>query len=194
VAQLLSLFDGEGAIAVAPGAGPHGASTAPGLVILARVSDEDRARRLLASAELPLALLLRPPNSEATPTWNDRQIGDATAHQLAIPGRPELDYAVFRGLVVISTSLPGIAAVVNDPHPLSSTAAFRSTLADRPSRVTSLLFLDFSQLLSLGEKTGLIGGGHFAQLRGTLARVRAAGLVSTSGEDDSTAELTLQIP
>jgi hypothetical protein len=163
-------------------------------VIIARVRDDDRARRLLASAELPLALLLRPPNSEATPSWTDRRIGDVTAHQLAIPGRPELDYAVLRGLVVLSTSMSGIAAVANDPHPLSSATGFRSTLADRPSRVTSLLFLDFSQLLSLGEKTGLIGGGRFAQLRGALAKVRAAGLVSTSGEDDSTAELTLQIP
>jgi hypothetical protein len=32
-----------------------------------------------------------------------------------------------------------------------------ATLASRPQRVTSLLFLDFSQLLSLGEQTGLTG-------------------------------------
>jgi hypothetical protein len=68
------------------------------------------------------------------------------------------------------------------------------TLSGRPSRVTSLLFLDSSQLLSLGEQTGLIGGAHFGVLRADLAKVRAVGLASTSGENDSTAELSLQIP
>jgi hypothetical protein len=193
VRQLLSLFDGESAFAIAPGRGSSGAATSPGLVIVSRVADEDRARRLLASAELPLALLLRPPSSEATPSWTDRSVGDVTIHQLALPDRPELDYAVFRGLVVVSTSLSGIAAVANDAHPLSSSPAYRATLADSSGRVGSLLFLDFSQLLSLGEQTGLISGGRFAQLRGALARVRAVGLVSTSGEDETTAELSLQI-
>lgn len=194
VSDLLSLFDGESAFAVAPGRGAHGTSTSPGLIVLARVADEERARRLLASVELPLALLLRPPGSEATPSWIDRAAGDGvTAHQLALPGRPELDYAVFRGLVVVSTSLAGISAVASDPHPLSASPSYRTVLAHRPAGLTSLLFLDFSQLLSLGEHAGLIGGGRFAQLQGALARVRAVGLVSTSGEDDSTAELTLQI-
>jgi hypothetical protein len=194
VAALRSLFDGESAFAVAPGLGARGAATSPGLVIVSRVADEPRARRLLASAELPLALLLRPPDSDATPSWTDRSVEGVSAHQLALANRPEIDYAVFRGLVVVSTSLAGIAAVARDPHPLSASPAFRATLPIRPSRVTSLLFLDFSQLLSLGEKAGLIGGGRFAQLRGALAKIRAVGLVSTSGEDDSTAELSLQIP
>ena len=59
--------------------------------------------------------------------------------------------------------------------------------------MTSLLFLDFSQLLSLGEQTGLISGTRYRLLRPDLEKVRAVGLVSTGGESDSTAELTLQI-
>jgi hypothetical protein len=59
--------------------------------------------------------------------------------------------------------------------------------------VTSLLFLDFSKLLSLGEQTGLLGGARLTALRPDLEKVRTVGLDSTSGEADTTAELFLQI-
>jgi hypothetical protein len=70
----------------------------------------------------------------------------------------------------------------------------RATLADHPQEVTSLLFLDFTQLLSLGEQTGLIRGARYRQLRPDLNKVGTIGLSSTSGEADSTAELSVQIP
>jgi hypothetical protein len=201
VQEIVSLFDGESAFAIGPGTarlrGAKGAGAAgAGLTLVARVPDEQRARTLLASAELPLALLLRPPNASGAgaPTWTDRQIGGVAARQLAIPGRPELDYAVFRGLVVVSTSLGGIEAVAAAHDTLAGFPPYRATFSDRPAQVTSLLFLDFSQLLSLGEQTGLIRGARFDALRGDLQKVRAVGLTSTSGEDDSTAELSLQIP
>jgi hypothetical protein len=72
--------------------------------------------------------------------------------------------------------------------------AQRDTLSGRPHRVTSLLFLDFSQLLSLGEQTGLLKSARYRALRTDLEKVRAIGLDSASGEADSTAELSLQIP
>jgi len=59
--------------------------------------------------------------------------------------------------------------------------------------VTSLLFLDFSQLLSLGDRSGLMRGARFAALQPDLEKIRAIGLTSTSGESDTTAELSLQI-
>jgi hypothetical protein len=60
--------------------------------------------------------------------------------------------------------------------------------------VTSLVFLDFSQLLSLGEQTGLVHGPHVAALRPDLEKIRAIGLDSTSGESDTTSELFIDIP
>jgi hypothetical protein len=60
--------------------------------------------------------------------------------------------------------------------------------------VTSLLFLELSQLLSLGERTGLTRSASLRRLEPDLARIRAIGLTSTSGEADTTAELSLQIP
>jgi hypothetical protein len=195
VAQILSIFGGETAVAIAPGA----TGRTPGLLIVARTPNEAATEAKLAELEVPLAQLLSAPASASgsaggvEPAFTDRQIDGVTAHQLPVASGFELDYAVFRGLVVVSTSLDGIAAVVADKHTLANQLGFKETLAGRPPRVTSLLFLDFSQLLSLAEQTGLTRGARFAVLRADLDKVRAVGLTSTSGEADSTAELSLQI-
>jgi hypothetical protein len=63
-----------------------------------------------------------------------------------------------------------------------------------PDPVTSLPFLDFNQLLSLGEQTGLTRGARYQALKPDLQKIRAVGLHSTRGEADSTAELFLKIP
>ena len=62
------------------------------------------------------------------------------------------------------------------------------------AQLSSVLFTDFSQLLSLGEQTGLTSGARMRELLPDLAKVRAIGLSSTSGESDTTTELHLEIP
>ena len=48
--------------------------------------------------------------------------------------------------------------------------------------MSSLLFTDFSQLLRLGEQTGLTSGARIRELLPDLAKIRAIGLSSASGE------------
>jgi hypothetical protein len=191
VAGLESLFGGESAVAISPTPGHPSA-----LVIVARVSNMARARTDLASVEVPLSQLLASASGSTgvVPSFTARSVEGVTAHQLPLASGLELDYAVFRGLVVISTSLSGIAAVASHAHTLADDPAYRATLAGSPSQVTSLLFLNFSQLLSLAEQTGLISGARSGALRADLQRIGAIGLISTGGETYSTAELTLQIP
>lgn len=191
VAGLESIFSGETAVAVAPTPGHPSA-----LVIVSRAPNEAQARTELAALEVPLAQLLANASSSTgvEPAFTARTVDGVTAHQLPLASGFELDYAVFRGLVVISTSIDGIGAVASHAHTLAGDTGYRATLAGAPSRVTSLLFLDFSQLLSLAEQTGLTRGARFQALRSDLQKVGAVGLASTSGEADSTAELSLQIP
>jgi hypothetical protein len=188
--QILSIFHGETAVAIVPHA--H----TPALTIVARTSDEAGTRAALAALELPLEQLFPPASSGPgqAPLFNDRQVAGITAHQLSLAPGLEFDYAVFDGLVVVSTSLDGIAGVAGDPHRLIDDPAYRATLGVRPERVSSLLFLDFSQLLSVGEQTGLTRSARYRALAPDLRKIRAVGLNSTSGEADSTAELLLQIP
>jgi hypothetical protein len=60
--------------------------------------------------------------------------------------------------------------------------------------VTSVLFLDLDQLLRLGAQTGLDQDPQFLAVRKDLRRVHAVGLKASSGEAETTAELSLQIP
>lgn len=189
VQQITSLFSGESAVAVTPTA--H----APALVIVTRTRDETRAKSELAALEVPLAQLFPAPASGSgqVPQFNDHTIDGVTAHQLALSPGLQIAYAVFDNLIVVSTSLDGIAGVIAHDHALTGDSGYHLVLGSHPEQVTSLLFLDLSQLLSLGEQTGLARSTRYRGLRPDLDKVRAVGLSSTSGGTDSTAELTLQI-
>jgi len=101
---------------------------------------------------------------------------------------------VFDGLVVVSTSVAAIDQVASASHPLADEQTYKTALSGRPDELTSVLFTDFSQLLSLGEQTGLTSGARVRELLPDLAKVRAIGLSSTNGESDTTTELRLEIP
>jgi hypothetical protein len=186
VKQIESLFSGETVVAIGPGRS---------LVIVTHTKDEQAVRTELANLEVPLSQLFPPPSagSGQVAQIRDLVVDGVSAHQLTLSPGLELDYAVFRGLIAVTTSLRGIAEVVRHPRSLADEPAYRTTLSGRPTRVTSLLFLDFSQLLNLAEQTGLLRGARYRALQPDIARVRAAGMDSTRGEADSTAELTLQI-
>jgi hypothetical protein len=186
---LSAIVGGESAVAIVSRA------SAPTVVVISRVRNEAATRSQLAALELPLSQLFPAPNAGpgGTATFNDVQVAGVTAHQLALNPGLQLDYAVFRHLVVISTSLQGIAAVAEHRGSLASDPAYRAELGTSPRSVTSLLFLDFSQLLNLGEQTGLTGRGRIRALLPDLQKIRAIGLSSTSGEAASTSELSLRI-
>jgi len=196
IPQVLSIFSGETAVAIAPGASSRRGARVPALVIVARTAHPNATSGLLAGLEAPLAQLFPPPSSGAgqAPEFGEAQVAGVTAHQMALAPGLQLDYAVFRGLVVVSTSVRAIAGVARHARSLADTGSYSATLANGPSRVTSLLFFDFNQLLSLGEQAGLMRGAQMAALRPDLQKIRAVGLTSTRGESDTTAELFLQIP
>jgi Protein of unknown function (DUF3352) len=191
VHDLVSIFHGETAVAILPHA------RAPVLVIVARTANQLRTATELAQLQIPLAQLFRSPNASAASQqnlFNDQQVGGITAHQLALANGLQLDYAVAHGLVIISTSLDGIAAVAQRARTLAAEPAFRSVLGTRPARVTSLVFLDFVRLLSLGEQTGLTSSARFEALRGDLEKIQAVGLSATHTATESSATINMRVP
>jgi hypothetical protein len=190
VKDIVSIFHREAAVGII------GGGQSPKLVIVARTADPARVQTELAQLEVPLAQLFQSPSksSGSEPVFNDRQVAGITVHQLALTSGLQLDYAVFRGLVVISTSLQGIAAVAQQAHPLVRDPAFALTLGGRPKRVTSLVFARLGQLLGLGKQTGLTGSSTYNRLEPDLKKIGAVGLSSTRGPSESTAQLTVQIP
>jgi Protein of unknown function (DUF3352) len=189
VRKVVSLFDGETAVALAPG-------PTPALLIVARVRDQQLARNELAALEGPVTAIFSPSGSVGgqIPELADRVVGGTTIHEVQLGPGMQLEYAVFDGLVVISTSVQAIDAVAQRTRSLGDAAVYHAALADQPKQVTSLVFGDFTQLLRLGEQTGLTSGALTRELLPDLSKVRAIGLSSTSGERDTTTELTFDIP
>ena len=95
---------------------------------------------------------------------------------------------------MISTSLQGVAAVVAHSHPLASDPGFRFALGARPDRVTSLVYLDVSRLLTLGEQSGLAKSATYRLLRSDLEKITSIGLTSTRTPSSSTSNLAIRIP
>jgi hypothetical protein len=187
VGRIESLFARETAVAIGP---------RRSLIVVTRTANEQAAGTALANLEVPLSQLFPAPSSGSglEPQLSDRTVAGVTAHRVSLAPGLELDYAVAHGLVIVSTSVDGIAEVVQHARSLASEPAYQATLSGRPDQVTSVLFLDFSQLLKLAEQTGLLRGARYQALRVDIERIRAVGLNSTSGEAESTAELTFQIP
>lgn len=187
VGGLLSLLSGESAVAITGGA--H-----PAFLLLTRISDPATVRAEMASLAVPLQQLFPHAGSGTTAPLAQRQIGTETVYEVPLEPGLELDYAVSPRLLALSTSLPAIAAVARRAAGLAAAGEYRTVLPDASSPASSLLFLDLSQLLGLGEQTGLTGGAGARGLGADLSRIHAVGLRSRTGEIDSTAELLLQIP
>jgi hypothetical protein len=187
--DVLSVLRGEAALFVLP------AVPAPTLAVVAKTPDEKRTREALAKLQLPLARLFAPPSTGAgqAPTFQDRDIGGVDAFQLRLTPTVELDYAVFDGKLVIATSLAGIRRIKDHMQSLTDDATFQSVLSGRPSKVTSLVFLDFGQLLSLSERTGLGQDPAYLAVRNDLHRIRAVGVATSAGKDETTAEITIAL-
>jgi uncharacterized protein DUF3352 len=185
VGSVLDLFSGETAVAVTS------QQRRPALLILTHDAHPAQSRVQLATLELPLAQLF--PASGSGPgqvsEFTSMNVDGVTVHRLELAPGLELDYAVFNGLLAVSTGLGAIEAVVRRAGALAQEAAYRAVLPGSSNQVTSLLFLDFSQLLRLGEQIGLVRGAGAALLRPDLQRIRAVGFSSRSGKTESTAEI-----
>jgi hypothetical protein len=117
------------------------------------------------------------------------------AYQLKLAQGLEFDYGVFDGKLVVSTQIAGIDAIRKQDKRLPGTDPWKGVMSGVGQKpVTSLVFLDFSQLLRLGEQTGLNDSRAYLAVKDDLQKVRAIGARSQSGKDQSTAEITLSIP
>ncbi|WP_445151090.1 hypothetical protein [Baekduia sp. Peel2402] len=123
---------------------------------------------------------------------------DPAAAQKALDGLPAsvrktLSSAIFDGKVAVSTSPKGIAAVKAKGQRLTDTANWRKAVGNHPDLLGSLLFLDFTRLLKLGEATGLGDSSAYKAARGDLTRVQAIGASTTGNDSESTAEISLLV-
>jgi len=189
VSDLISIFHREAALAIV------GSGQSPTLVIAARTLDPARTQRELAGLEAPLAQLFSMPgnNQSSVPVFTDRQVAGITAHQLQLATGFELDYAVFHGLVVISTSLAGIADVARQSQTLAHNPAFSAVLGGASHPVTSLVFANLAALVGATQQTGVTSSSVTARLMPDLRQITGIGLTSTRRASDSTTQMTVAV-
>jgi hypothetical protein len=178
--DVLDALQGEVAIMLTPSV------PAPVLTVVAHAHKD--TGRTLAQLEAPIARLLGKKARFRAVT-----VGGTSARFLRA-GPISLAYAVIGDRLVISTATSGIAAVAHGGGHLDGEDTFRSVAGDAPGNVSSLLFLDFTELLRLGEQTGLGDSRAYQSVREDLQKVRAVGAWSSGAGDESTAEINLSIP
>jgi hypothetical protein len=185
--DLLALFEDEVAVVVTK------ATPAPTLALVTKTGDENRTAAVLKRLQQPLAKLLTPAG-EAAPRWRADDLGGGVSAQtLATPTGAEVTYAVFDGRLVLGTGPDAIRRIKDADDDLSDAETFKS-VETRSEKVTSIGFLDFSQLLELGEQTGLNDSRAYLAARDDLRKVRAIGFSSHGDEGETTAEILLSIP
>jgi Protein of unknown function (DUF3352) len=185
--DLLRLFENEVALVI------QSQTPAPVLSLMTRTADEAGTRRTLDRLRGPLARLLRP-EGEQELRWDPVDLEGADAWTLKLPNGAAITYAVSDGRLILSTTPDGVRRIVDAEDTLDGTDRFEDVLADRPDRVGTLGFLDFSQLLELGEQTGLNDSRAYLRVRDDLRKITAVGVSSSSAEGESTAEILVSIP
>lgn len=181
--DLLALFRGEVGLTLTPGI------PAPTLTVTVATRDAAASRRALRRLEAPLARILAP--ATGAPSRWARADGIAS---LRLAAGIELHYAVDDGRVIVATRRDGVEDARDADGRLTGSAPWRSVLPVRPDPLTSLVFLDLSQLLRLAEQTGLNDSRAYRDVRDDLAKVRAVGGRTTAAADETTAEITFSIP
>jgi hypothetical protein len=184
--RILDLVREEVAVVITP------AIPAPTLTLIAKAGDEAATRRALRRLEAPLAKILAAGGGTQA-VFRHRQVAGVPAAVVRLGTGAELAYAVFDHKLVVSTKADGIAQVKAAGRPVTRTGAYQATVGNTSGPVTSLVFLDFSQLLRLGEQTGLNDSRAYQAVKDDLHKVRAVGARASGSGDESTVELVLEI-
>jgi hypothetical protein len=187
-----SVFDGETAVALSP-------APSPALLIVSRLHNQAAARSELVSLDAPLTALFSPTGSAAAgqvPELSATQVGTATIQEVQLGPGLQVDFGVFDGVAVVSTSVRAIAEVAQRSRALAGEGAYQAVLpaGQGQGQVSSLIFGDFTRILGLAEQTGLTSGARTRELLPDLSKIRTIGVSSTSGKNQTTTTLTLEIP
>jgi hypothetical protein len=143
--------------------------------------------------EAAIILTSRTPAPVLTILARTKDEGEARKALAGLPAavRKSFATAVWDGKVAVSTDPSGIAKVKAGGDHLGDTANFKKAVGNHPESVSSLLFLDFSRLLTLGEATGLSDSSAYRAAKGDLQKVRAIGAATSGSDSESTAEISL---
>jgi hypothetical protein len=178
------LFSGPSAIFVLDGT----------LGLITDTADARAARLELGSAGQALAELFAPRVSAGVePVVSTRSVKDTQVTDYQQGAASQLAYAVFGGHVVLDTSAGALTAIIDQTRSLASTPLYRSVLAGSGPSAGPVLFGAINRLVRPGGLSGLLQQLDLQRAIPTLGRISAAGLTSTGGTSETTAEMFFTI-
>jgi hypothetical protein len=188
--DLLGLFAGEVGIVVTGGV------PAPAFSLVAPTEDEDRTRATLRRLQGPLARAFTPEGDSPARFVRADVAGGGGVHPALRRGGGTARASPTRCSTTSSSCrrARGRPAPARRRRDARRDRRVRRRPRDRPDEVGSLGFLDFSQLLELGEQTGLNDISFLPGGPGRPAQGPRVGVHSSGTEEETTAEILLSIP
>ena len=187
--DLLPSLGTEAAFALQPAAHDR---RVPYLEFLSSGVDAERAGRALASLQRPLVAALSPSTGQV-PTFNERRIGDVTAHSVQISPTVDLTYAIAGSILLVATDPAAVKQLVTEAGGLDEDAAFKEATDGLTSSVSLLAYLNVSGLLTLGEDAGLARDPAYAALAPELHKLTALGVAVRQSPTELATDIRLII-
>ncbi|MGH3043384.1 MAG: DUF3352 domain-containing protein [Gaiellaceae bacterium] len=177
--DVLPLLSGEGAVYVRQGA------IIPEVTLVTEIEDEDEAMTTLD--EIVQAASGFAPDLGSPKTV---EIGGVEARELPVSPPMSLYYAAFDGLLVVTSSPEGIAALREEGDRLSDSEAFDDALdaAGVPDETRGFGYVDLERAVPLFLGFAEAGDAATGEARGYLDPLQS--LVFYSDQDDETASFT----
>jgi hypothetical protein len=185
--QLLPALSGEAALTAEP------TDAIPFASLIVEGVDEKRATAALGRLELPVVRALAAPGRGRVPRFEEREVEGVTARSVEISPALTLTYAVFDGMLVVSTDPAGIAQVRSGSGSLAGADHYEAITDELPDEVAALVFLNLDELLGLAEEAGLAEDPLYASLSDDISKVRSLGLAVRGEDDELRSELFLTI-
>jgi hypothetical protein len=183
--DLLPALGGQAALIAEPtGAAPYASLIVDGV-------DEQKANDALAALQGPL---LRSLSAGAqVPAFQNTDVDGVTVHSVQVNPSIDLSYAIFDGMLVISTQPQGISQVRSSGDNLADTDTFEDATDRLPDEVSALVFLNLNEVLGLAQQAGLAENPLYASISEDISRVGSLGLAVRGSDDELQSELFLAI-
>jgi uncharacterized protein DUF3352 len=185
--DLLPALDGQAALVAEP------TDSIPYASLIVSGVDEKKAEDALASLQGPIIRSLGT-GGRQVPRFQSREVDGVTVHSLQISPNVNLSYALFDGMLVVSTQPEGIAQVRSSGDNLAGTGAYQDATNSLPDDVSALVFLNLDEVLGLAQQAGLAEDPLYASLSEDISHIQSLGLAVRGSHDELRSELFLSIP
>jgi hypothetical protein len=155
--------------------------------------DEEKAREALAGLQKPLLAALSPEGGGQVPTFTESEVEGVTVRSVQTSATVNLSYAVFDGMLVISTDPAGIAQVRAGGDTLADSGPYERATDQLPDQVSALVFLNLDELFGQVTRTDLVEDPFFANLSVLFENASSLGLAVNGGDDLIRSELFLAL-